>query len=122
MLRSLFVCTICAALLFPTVARFSAIVSFYMHRDEIALTQCENREVKGSCCKGSCVLKKDLEKKSEQPAKLPFHLKEKTEWISQAIPQIHVVAFVSKLKHHITYQSTESEAYPASCFVPPSRG
>lgn len=45
-----------------TYSRFAVMVSFAMNRNYIAANLCENRSKPRSCCKGSCVLKKELQK------------------------------------------------------------
>jgi hypothetical protein len=74
MLRALSISFLILVLTAPLLLRNYTIVSFYLHRDKIASELCEKREVKNNCCKGSCVLKKEMEKTEETDPKLPHKL------------------------------------------------
>lgn len=45
-----------------TYSRFAVMIGFAVNRNYIAANLCENRTKPRSCCKGSCVLKKELQK------------------------------------------------------------
>ena len=93
MLRVLTISFLILVLTAPLLFRNYTIISFYVQRDRIAAELCEKREVKNNCCKGSCVLKKEIEKTEEGDHKLPNNLqntelifvvspKEELEWTS----------------------------------------
>ncbi len=74
MLRALTISFLILVLTTPLLLRNYAIISFFVNRDTIATELCEKREVKNDCCKGSCVLKKEMEKTKEVDHKLPTKL------------------------------------------------
>ncbi|MEY3397964.1 MAG: hypothetical protein RL220_558 [Bacteroidota bacterium] len=49
------------ALAIPFLMQESVFISFLIDRDNIAIERCVSRDVPGSCCKGTCVLKESME-------------------------------------------------------------
>jgi hypothetical protein len=105
MLRALTISFFILVLTAPLLLRNYTIVSFYLHRDKIASELCEKREVKNNCCKGSCVLKKEIDKTEEGDHNLPSNLKN-TELIFVVSPRedIQWTSILSP-KFHISYYS-----------------
>jgi hypothetical protein len=68
-----------AAILAPIVVKNMVILSFYANRERIAKELCVERTVKNSCCKGACVLEKDLKKVENEKEEFPAPFKDKTE-------------------------------------------
>lgn len=69
------------ALVAPFILKNVVLVSFYVHQDYIAKTLCVEKDIENSCCKGNCVLQKELQKTDSGTDDLPQHLKDKTEII-----------------------------------------
>lgn len=55
-----FILVIC--LVAPMLMRNAVLISFFMHREKIAKELCIEKDNEKSCCKGSCQLKKELNK------------------------------------------------------------
>jgi len=66
-------------LLAAPLVRSTIAVNFALNQDEIASTQCEQRNIPGSCCAGSCVLNNSLQTVSG--AESPMVPEEKNEAI-----------------------------------------
>ena len=49
----------------PLSFRVSIVVDFFLHQEYYAKEQCINRSTPGSCCQGSCHLKKELSKTND---------------------------------------------------------
>ena len=56
------------AILITTAAKTIIWVTFVIHRDYIAKELCVEKDVANSCCKGSCVLDKELAKTETSPS------------------------------------------------------
>jgi len=56
------------AVLLTTATKTVIWVSFIVHRDYIAKELCVEKDVANSCCKGSCVLNKELAKTETSPS------------------------------------------------------
>lgn len=61
-LKHLLTYTLLISILAATAAKSVIWVSFIIHRDYIAKELCIEKDVANSCCKGSCVLTKELAK------------------------------------------------------------
>lgn len=61
------------AMLLQFSAKTTVYVHFLLHQQEIANTACEQRDIPGNCCQGSCVLEKDLAK-SDQAEGFPYNV------------------------------------------------
>jgi hypothetical protein len=49
----------------PIVIRSTSLIHFFANRDYIARELCRERDIKDSCCKGSCYLKERLNESSD---------------------------------------------------------
>ncbi|MFM1932266.1 MAG: hypothetical protein RL226_1569 [Bacteroidota bacterium] len=59
-------------LLWQTGARLAAVTWYAANKQMIESELCEQREVEDNCCKGKCVLKKEIDKTQEQaPGEAP---------------------------------------------------
>lgn len=88
------------ALLFPVLLKGWIIGSFLIHQQEIALTQCENRDKPEMGCEGKCQMVKELNH---------------TDKHSQSAP----LQELSRIKEVITLYSQES--VPTGLFLPVAR-
>jgi hypothetical protein len=66
--------------------KFGVVLNFFCNRFEITQTDCVQRNVKDSCCKGSCVLTKELIKVDTDQNKVPVSIHVKSEPFSFLLP------------------------------------
>lgn len=102
------------AILWPMLMRDVIVLSFYLQRDRIARELCEEKANASSCCKGSCVLKKELQKtREDEHSGLP-ELRLKTE-IASYIP-----GKILSLPDLISFHASPVEYYlpPVSDYIP----
>lgn len=120
MLRVLTISFLILVLTAPLLLRNYTIISFYVQRDRIASELCEKREVKNNCCKGSCVLKKEIEKTEEGDQKLPSNLKN-TELIFLVGPNedIQWTFFLSPKIFTSSYSFSVAQSEPDAVEHPP---
>ncbi len=120
MLRALTTSFLILVLTAPLLLRNYTIISFYAHRDRIAAELCEKREVKNNCCKGSCVLKKEIDKTGEGDHKLPSNLKN-TELIFVVSPKedIQWTYFLSPKIRTSSYSFSIAQSEPDAVEHPP---
>ncbi len=97
------------------------LVKFEMNREYIAKNLCEQKEVKGNCCKGSCKLNKDLKKEEKKGAPGNALLKDKSEsnLFFQTFNIYNVQPYITLLTNLTPYQDKELPLISFSVFHPP---
>lgn len=71
-MRVLLAVCLSLVLLWQTGARLAAVTWYVANKQMIESELCEQREVEDNCCKGKCVLKKEIDKTQEQaPGEAP---------------------------------------------------
>lgn len=93
------------------------VFKFFIYRAEIAKTECEQKEVVDSCCKGTCVLTKEIENTTEERAANPLEFLLKIELSQFIIDRQDVLVFYN------SYNPSSSFRYLSSisekCCIPP---
>lgn len=110
------------ALAAPFIFKNVVLVSFYIHQDYIASELCVEKDVEGSCCKGSCVLQKELQKTDAGKDQLPQQLKERTEIVFVIAEDGKASSgYVDpKLIHTSNHHNSMSEQHTPELVHPPS--
>jgi hypothetical protein len=93
------------AIIAPIAMKNVVLVQFYMNRDRIAKELCEERNNEKSCCKGSCVLEKELNKVEDHNTDLPAPFKDKTEVVYCFEPIEELIWTNSTSIEHFTHYS-----------------
>ncbi|MBL7943707.1 MAG: hypothetical protein JNM00_13120 [Flavobacteriales bacterium] len=81
MLRKWISMLLLIAVVLPSVLKTAVCINFLLERERIAAELCENRNDSRSCCKGSCVLKKELNRIHTSETPIPAILKVSTDVI-----------------------------------------
>lgn len=106
----------------PFILKNGVLIGFYMHQDYIAKELCEQKDVKDSCCKGSCVLQKELQKTESGNEELPKQLTERTEivFVLSELDFNESEEIGLNLLHCSVYQSLMSEQFLSELIHPPA--
>jgi len=100
----------------------AVLVSFYIHQEKIAQTLCVEKNIEGSCCQGSCVLQKELQKTDGEDQQFPQQLKERTEIVfclSECFRSSYIIQ-KQPLTHVAGYSDLISQAHLSAIEHPPS--
>jgi len=107
----------------PIFLRSAVLIHYFIQRDFIAQELCEEKNVPDSCCKGSCVLKKELNKteSAHDDEKIPF--RELKELIYCLFQNEDSTSSLSLINHSFSafYIKPESEYTPNPVSPPPCR-
>lgn len=79
-MKNLVVYFLLIAFFMQNTAKLFILINFKINQDQIAQTQCENRNKPEMGCEGCCCLKKQLKKQEKKENRLPSLLKEKIEY------------------------------------------
>ncbi len=103
------------------ISKVVILVKFEMNREYIAKNLCEQKQVKGNCCKGSCKLNKDLKKeeKKEAPGNALLKDKSRAQLFFQTINLPDLTTTGTLLKNVTPYKEIALNAVSFSVFHPP---
>ncbi|MEO6681320.1 MAG: hypothetical protein ABIN48_00720 [Ginsengibacter sp.] len=91
---------------------------FYLHRDVIEQTLCENKNKPQLECKGTCALKKELERENKK--EIPRDLQETKPFITAE--QFHLIPLLPVSKNNFGLALNDKRTYKSNKFIfrPPS--
>lgn len=112
------------ALLAQNCGRYLVMLDFELNRDYIAKTLCINKAKPKSCCKGSCYLKKKLDKTDkEEGSSNTLNNKDRNEVLFCAEIKNtfnhYEVVFITKQKHSLPDTENIPSNFNGSVFHPP---
>ena len=94
---------------------------FEMNKSYIQSDLCEQRAVKGNCCKGSCFMRKNLVQDEQRRLSLDTLLSEQLLWV-QLHPQaaVPVAKFPPRATHwHVSLDNSQQDQFVGDLRVPP---
>lgn len=121
-MRKLWVITLLGIILLQSSVKTMIVAHYYVYRDTIASTLCENRTQPLLNCKGKCYLKKKIEAEEKHQNQLPASVREQSEviffYVTQQIELNHF-SYSAEVQYPLFMIEDSPESPIGSIFHPP---
>jgi hypothetical protein len=120
-MKYLFVIAVLTGIVLQSSSSLVILARFELNKEYIAKNLCVKRKIKNNCCKGSCVLKKELQEaaKKEHDPSTPEKGKAGFELISQSASTVKITSPLTALLLSSDYFLFIPASNAGSVFHPP---